>query len=154
MGKWMIKGEIEGVIITPQKIIDVSGGDVLHAMKCDDPGFISFGEAYFSSIEYGAIKAWKRHREMTLNLVVPVGAIRFIMFDDRVVMPSYVFYQDVILSKENYCRLTVPPMIWLGFQSVSKETSILLNISSIPHDPEEVDRKSIEEVDFFWSLEK
>ena len=65
------------LLLTPLKIIPVPGGDVLHAMKYSDKGFTGFGEAYFSTIEPGIIKAWKRHRKMTLNLIVPFGAIRF-----------------------------------------------------------------------------
>ena len=66
-------------LLTPLKIIDVEGGNVLHAIKDTDQGFKKFGEAYFSTIEPGAIKAWKRHRKMTLNLVVPIGKIKFVM---------------------------------------------------------------------------
>ncbi len=36
---------IDGVIVTPLKIINVPGGDVFHALKKDDPGFTDFGEA-------------------------------------------------------------------------------------------------------------
>ena len=71
---------IEDVILTPLKIIDVPGGSVMHAMKKDDLGYSNFGEAYFSEIEPNNIKAWKRHRKMTLNLIVPNGEIRFVLF--------------------------------------------------------------------------
>ena len=64
---------LDGVMITPLKIIQVPGGDVSHGMKISDPGFAGFGEVYFSNIEPGVVKAWKRHRKMTLNLVVTVG---------------------------------------------------------------------------------
>ena len=63
---------IEDVVLTPLKIIDAPDGRVFHAIKNIDPGFDDFGEAYFSEINSKKIKAWKRHREMTLNLVVPV----------------------------------------------------------------------------------
>ncbi len=142
---------IDGVIVTPVKIIDVTGGDVLHAMKCKDFGFAGFGEAYFSTVEQGAIKAWKRHKKMTLNLIVPVGKIRFVMFDERNESSTYGIYEKIVLSLENYCRLTVPPMVWLGFQGISKERAMLLNIASIPHDPNEADGKSVEEIEFDWS---
>ena len=104
---------IEGVIVTPQTIIEVPGGDVLHAMKCHDPGYSGFGEAYFSTIEPGLVKAWKRHREMTLNLVVPMGAIRFVIFDDREGSSSQGAYHEIVISRESYNRLTVPPMVFL-----------------------------------------
>lgn len=146
------KLDIDGVLVTPLKIVDVPGGDVLHAMKCSDPGFVEFGEAYFSSVNTGVIKAWKRHHQMTLNLVVPVGTIRFVIHDDRVDSPSCGVYQEVVLSRQNYCRLTVPPMVWLGFQGLRNSTGLLLNVASILHDPDEADRRSLDEFSFDWSL--
>jgi len=141
---------IEDVMLTPLRIIDTHGGDVLHGMKKGDPGYSGFGEAYFSSIEKGAIKAWKRHRLMTLNLVVPVGAIRFVIFDDRPDSSSKGDLRVITLSREYYYRLTVPPMLWLGFQGVGERDNILLNIADIPHDPTEVDRKDIREIQCNW----
>ena len=140
---------IEGVIITPLKTVNATGGDVLHVVKVGDNGFSSFGEAYFSTIESGAIKAWKRHREMTLNLVVPVGEIKFIIFDDR--NQDKKLFMEVFLSRSNYCRLTVPPMVWMGFQGMGGKSSILLNVASVPHNPEESDRKEVGEIEFNWS---
>ena len=52
-------------------------------MKETSAGYAGFGEAYFSQVDKGAIKAWKRHKKMTLNLLVPVGEIKFVLFDDR-----------------------------------------------------------------------
>ena len=59
---------IEGVMFTPLYIVDTEGGDVLHAMKSSDSGYSGFGEAYFSTVESNAIKGWKLHREMVMNL--------------------------------------------------------------------------------------
>ena len=140
---------IDDVIITPLEIIETFGGNVMHAMKKTDLGYADFGEAYFSEIEKNIVKAWKRHREMTLNLIVPSGKIKFVLFDDR--KGSNNRFQEVIISKENYCRLTVPPMIWVGFKGLSSFKSILLNIASIPHNPKEVDKKEIDKIEFDWS---
>ena len=141
---------IDDVLTIPLNIIDTPGGNILHIMKSNDIGFANFGEAYFSEIEHNMIKAWKRHKEMTLNLVVPVGEIRFVLFDDR--EPTKSQFQEIILSKKNYCRITIPPMIWMGFQGLSNSGSMLLNIANIPHSPEEVDRKKIDEIQFDWSV--
>ena len=138
---------IDGVIITPLDVIDTIGGDVLHGIKSTDQGYSTFGEAYFSQINQGAIKAWKRHKKMTLNLVVPVGKIRFVLFDDR---DNERDFQEVIISKDNYCRLTIPPMVWMGFQGLSSGASTLLNIADIEHDPLEVDNRSVEQIEFNW----
>ena len=139
---------MEGGYVTPLKRIEVKDGDVLHAMKRIDPGFNGFGEAYFSIIKSGLIKAWKRHRQMTLNFVVPVGAVRFVMFDDR--KKSVGCFHEISISPDNYCRLTVPPMVWVGFQGLGKGMNLLLNIADIVHDPMESDRKNIDEIEFNW----
>ena len=136
---------INGVLMTHLKIIDVVDGNVLHAIKNTDAGFNGFGEAYFSTIDPGKIKGWKRHRRMTLNLIVPIGSIRFVIFNDN------LDCQSVILSKENYLRLTIPPMLWMGFQGLSESTSMVLNVASIPHQPDEVDKKDLNEYEYDWS---
>ena len=142
---------IEGVIITPLDVVNTIGGNVLHGMKSTDQGYSGFGEAYFSTVESGAIKGWKRHHLMTLNLMVPVGAIRFVIYDDRQNSSSTNKFQKILLSRcDHYSRLTVPPMVWLGFQGRDKDTNILLNIASIEHSPSEVDRREINEIEFDW----
>lgn len=145
-----IDENVDGVVITPLKEIQVAGGNVLHAMKATDQGYVGFGEAYFSQIEARAIKPWKRHRKMTLNLVVPIGAIRFVIFDDRPNSFTQGKFQQVVLSPGNYSRLTIPPMLWMAFQGISNGVSLLLNIADILHDPSESDRKSIDEIAFVW----
>jgi dTDP-4-dehydrorhamnose 3,5-epimerase len=143
---------IDGVLITTLKVIDVTGGDVLHAMKSADNGYEGFGEAYFSIIKKGIVKCWKLHKEMTLNLVVPEGSVRFILFDERKGSSTFGDFQEVVLSRENYRRLTVPPMVWLGFQGMGEKDSMLLNIANIPHNPNEMLYKKISEIDFDWEV--
>jgi dTDP-4-dehydrorhamnose 3,5-epimerase len=141
---------IKGVLINELKVIETLGGNVMHAMKDSSSGYEGFGEAYFSQIDKSAIKAWKRHTKMTLNLVVPLGKIKFVMFDDR--DTSNTQFQEVIMSKENYYRLTVPPMIWLGFQGLSVGGAMLLNIANIEHSSNEADRLKIEKINYDWSM--
>lgn len=138
---------IDGVLVTPLRIIDTPGGDVMHAMKQSDPGCVGFGEAYFSQVAHGAIKAWKRHRKMTLNLVVPVGEVRFVLYDDQ---EDRQTFQELVLSPSNYCRLTVPPMVWVGFQGLSSKGSVVLNIANLEHDPLEADKQEINQIDYNW----
>ena len=139
-----------GVKLTPLKIIALEVGDVLHGAKISDAGLVGFGEAYFSKIKQGKIKAWKRHREMTLNVVVPVGEIRFVLYDDRTESPARGKFFSVNLSLQNYQRLTIPPMIWMGFKGIGDDLNLLLNIASIPHDPKEADRLDIGSIRYDW----
>ena len=68
---------IEGIFITELKILLSESGSVMHALRDGDSGYNEFGEIYFSTINKNAIKAWKLHKKMTLNLVVPIGKVLF-----------------------------------------------------------------------------
>jgi dTDP-4-dehydrorhamnose 3,5-epimerase len=135
--------EIQGIIVTPLKIIPHSLGNIFHGMKKSDRGYNGFGEIYLSSIKKNKIKAWKKHKKMTLNLIVIKGKIRFVFYDDRKVSKTYGTYSELILSKSNFSRITVPPMIWFGFQGLTNE-NLLINIADLEHNPEEIERLDIE----------
>lgn len=136
------------IIVSPLQRISVTGGDVMHALKFGDPGFVGFGEAYFSAVLDGAVKAWKRHRRMTLNLVVPVGEVRFVFIDDT------AGRREETAGADRYVRLTVPPGIWFGFQGLAHAGSLLLNVADIPHDPTEVDRRPADAFMVQWEKQQ
>jgi len=147
----MLQPNIDGVILTPLRVIPVPGGDVWHGMKRTDAGYAGFGEAYFSTIHERAIKPWKRHLRMTLNLIVLVGEIRFVLRDERPGSASPGQMQSLCLSPGGaYCRLTVPPGIWMAFQGRAAPASILINISDILHDPDEIERLPLDAFIFQW----
>lgn len=130
---------IDGVILTDLKIIPGENGGVMHALKATESSYNGFGEAYFSSVASGKIKGWKQHLKMTLNLVVPVGAIRFVIYDDREDSETYKAFNEFFLgTEEKYSRLTIPPGLWMAFQGFGENLNLLLNIANIPHDPAEV----------------
>jgi len=131
-------------MVTPLKRISVAGGDVLHAIKRSDPGFEDFGEAYFSQVTQGSVKAWKRHLRMTLNLVVPLGAVQFVFVDDQGAM------REEVIGVDRYVRLTVPPGIWFGFRGLTAPYSLLLNVANIPHEPAEIERRKEDAFVFDW----
>ena len=135
---------VNQILITPLKRIRVSGGDVLHGMKCSDSGYVDFGEAYFSIVEAGFIKAWKRHLRMTLNIIVPFGAVFFAFIDEEGKV------REEVIGENRYVRLTVPPGIWFGFKGLDSPYSVLMNVADIPHDPLEVERKTISEMKYNW----
>ena len=136
---------IDGVLITPQKRILNPGGDILHALKRTGTGYVGFGEAYFSIINQDVVKAWKKHMKMNMNIVVPIGKIKFVFFD---ILNNT--YREEVIGSENYNRLTIPSDVWFGFKGLDKQ-NLLLNISDILHDPYEVERKNILEIPFNWS---
>lgn len=140
---------VAGIVVTPLKRVPTPGGDVLHALKRTDDGFRAFGEAYFSIANHGVVKAWKKHRSMTLNLVVPIGRVRFVFIADQDPTPRVE-----IIGESSYARLTVPPGLWFGFQGLAQPSSLVLNVADITHDPDEVDRQPIDAFDYRWDMER
>ena len=140
-----ISSSIEGVIITPLKIIEKDQGNIMHAMKMGDEGYAGFGEAYFTFVKHKVIKGWKKHGLMTLNLIVPIGAVKFVLFDDRKDSPTQGLFFEIILSTLNYQRLTVPPKIWIAFQGIGGQENMVLNLASIMHDPAETEDLNLKE---------
>jgi len=133
---------MEGITLSPLRIIPTAGGQVQHGLKSTDDTFVSFGEAYFSRVDKGAVKGWKRHNRMTLNVVVPAGAIRFVCAKES---ENGLEYFSIILGPEvQYERLTVSPGIWMAFEGIGEGLNMLMNLASIPHDPTEADTLPLE----------
>jgi dTDP-4-dehydrorhamnose 3,5-epimerase len=141
---------IEGVMVTGLKRIPNSKGDIYHAMKSSSQGFAGFGEAYFSAVHPGETKGWKRHRSATLNLIVSVGSVRFVIFDDRIDSMTNGHFLEFIVGENNFARLTVHPGLWVAFQCYSTTGSMLLNISNEEHDPMEADNRDLLSIPFPW----
>ncbi|MDN5067885.1 WxcM-like domain-containing protein [Aliarcobacter butzleri] len=135
---------MDGVVLTPLKQIYHPKGDIFHAMKKSDIGFDGFGEAYFSTINKNNVKGWKKHTKMTLNIVVPVGNIQFVVYNEK----TKEFFSTK-LSHDNYQRLTVKAGLWMAFRGL-EEHNILLNLASIEHDPNEAINIGIEEIKYEW----
>jgi dTDP-4-dehydrorhamnose 3,5-epimerase len=138
----------DNIQITSLKQVAVEGGDVWHAMKNSDAGYSGFGEAYFSWVNPGVVKAWKRHLRMTMNLLVPVGCVRFVFWDGL----SATMREENIGPESRYVRLTIPAGIWFGFQGRSSSPSLVLNLASIIHDPLEVERLDLGALNYDWNL--
>ena len=126
-------------------ILNNVNGSVMHALKKSDSGFRNFGEIYFSNIKYRNIKAWKRHTKMTMNLVVPVGRVKFVFYSEE-----KNIFEEYILGEDNYNRLTVNPLLWFGFQGMDEGKNLVMNIANIEHDPDEVERKNLMDLKYLW----
>ena len=135
----------QSIQLTDEKSIPVEGGNIIHAVKKSSLGFIDFGEAYFSWIKPGAVKAWKQHTKMTLNLTVPVGQVLFVFAKN-----NFSTFEEYMISECKPQRITVPPGVWFGFKGMSNHQSLILSIADIEHDPLEVKRRTGASVDYNW----
>ena len=146
---------IEGGKITKLKQIFDERGKVMHMLRNDSEIFQKFGEIYFSTSYPGVVKAWHRHKEMTLNYAVIYGEIKFVLYDDRNASSTKGQIQEFFISPQNYVLVTVPPMIGNGFKCIGISESIVANCADVPHKANEIDRKQPTDkyIPYNWNIE-
>lgn len=129
---------IQGVKITTLKQIIDERGAVMHFLKGNSVNFKGFGEVYFSKVNGGIVKGWKLHLKAYQNICVPIGQIKFILFDNRQDSETYGRINEFLLDESsNYHLLSFPPNLWYSFKSIDSDYSVLANVSSEIHDPSE-----------------
>ncbi len=128
---------INGVACIDLNIIPQADGAVLHMLRVDASFFTQFGEVYFSEIHPYAVKAWKMHTKQSQRLVVPYGLIKVVLYDTRKQSTTYGLIQEVILGREQYKLLCIPPKIWYGFNNLGENMALICNCTDIAHDPTE-----------------
>ena len=145
---------IDGVIVTHLSQIPDERGTVMHMLKSTDPVFTQFGEIYFSGVYPDVVKAWHIHTKMTLHYAVPIGKIKFVLYDERPNSPTFGEIQELFIGENNYCLVTVPPNVWNGFKGCGTEMALVANCASIPHDPTEISRldPADNHIPYDWAL--
>lgn len=132
---------LQGVRVRPLKRVGDHRGSLLSMLRSDDQSFERFGEIYFSRVEAGAVKAWRRHRRLTSNLAVPWGTLNLVLYDDRAGSQTQGQVMSLVIGEAEYVLVTVPPEIWTGWQCVGESPALLANCATEPHDDGEVDRE-------------
>jgi dTDP-4-dehydrorhamnose 3,5-epimerase len=145
---------IDGVVVSPRRIIPDDRGRVMHVLKATDPEFEKFGEVYFSMVNPGVVKGWHLHKEMVINYAVPSGLIKLVLFDDREGSKTRGELNELYLGDGNYCLVKVPKLVWNGFKGVGVVPALVVNCASIPHDPTEIVRLDPHQshIPYDWSL--
>lgn len=134
--------DIVGVELQELRIIPTEGGPVLHMLRVDSPLYKGFGELYFSEVDPGAVKAWKRHTAQTQLYAVPVGRLKVVMYDDRADSATRGMVREYILGRPDaYRLLRIPPLVWYGFTALGDAPALICNCVDLPHDPQESERK-------------
>lgn len=145
---------MEGVLIKPLKVFSDERGKVMHMLGSDDPLFKQFGEVYFSIVNPGIIKGWKKHSKMTQHFAVPIGNIKLVLYDDRENSSTKGEIQEIFIGIENYQLVRIPPLICYSFKAIGNEFALIANCTDLSHDPNEV--TNIEPFDkripYNWSL--
>lgn len=132
---------IKGVTVTPLKQIHDARGAVFHMVRTDAPHFAGFGEMYFSVVNPGVTKGWKRHSEMVMSLCAVQGRVKLVLMDEAAGVTQEVIFGA---AEADYKLVTVPAGIWTAFSCISSEPAMLANCASILHRPDEAENVDLE----------
>ena len=119
-------------------------GNVLRAYRKNEKKIGKFGEVYLSWINKKSIKGWKMHKKMHMNLIVPIGLVKFVFFKNNK-------FKEIIVGENKYYRIYVPNKIYFAFQNLSKKKSLVINYSNIIHqNTDEIINKNLREISYKW----
>ena len=118
------------------KIINNKKGDILKFISKKSTFFKSFGEVYFTEINYKQTKGWNLHKKNKCFLTVCYGKVIFNFIDGRKKSKSYYKEDMIILDKKNYGLIIVPPGVWFSFKT-TKKLSVVANCLDNPHSDKE-----------------
>ena len=124
---------IEGVSVRKLMVFENELGGVKHMLKKKWPEFNNFGEVYFSTINAGIIKGWKKHDKTILNYAVPLGNVKVVIYDCNENSSSFGEVQEIELGEKNHILLTIPPKVWYSFASLNNDKAMICNLISIEH---------------------
>ena len=144
---------INGVLVKPLKQIIGDRGRILKLMRSDDENFEKFGEVYFSTVPYGAIKDWHTHKKTVLNYAVPYGEVKLVLYDGRKSSPTFGQIEEIYLGEHNYSLVRIPPGVISAFKGLFEPQSFLINCSTEPHSEEDIIRfpPGSSEIPYDWS---
>lgn len=130
---------MEGLQFIPLKQHVDDRGRVMEVLRKDDPHFVDFGQAYFSSIYPNVVKAWHAHSKQHDALTVISGTVRMGFYDSREDSKTKGECVELVTGPYNPTLVIIPPLIYHGFKAISGEEALLMNMPSLPYNREEPD---------------
>ncbi len=135
---------IEGVLITPLKLMPNEKGRLMEVQRADDPHFPGFGQVYVTQSFSGVVKAWYRHAKQIDQLAAISGRIKLVLFDDRAGSKTRGSIAEITLGELAPKLVLIPPGVWHGFQAVGESSALLLHLNSEPFHFETPDEERID----------
>lgn len=142
--------KLDDIKIKNLKTVNNNKGNIFPIHKKDEL-MKGFGEAYFSFIHPGVIKAWHLHNKMTTLYSLVEGDVMCVITKKKSNNKKRLF-KKIRINIQSRKIVKVPPYFWVGFKAIGSKTAIVLNITSLPYLDDkpirlDINNKSIE---FDW----
>jgi len=150
---------IHGVELKKLNLIPDERGFLMEILRCDDPIFERFGQAYITGCKRGFAKAWHYHRLQSDHFVCVLGKALVVLCDTRKDSPTYEKIQEFTLEAPP-CEgsepflIKIPPFIAHGFTALDCEEARILNFPTLPYNHNNPDEFRLpwnsEEISYKW----
>lgn len=115
------------------KVFKDKRGQVIKMINRKDKFFKKFGEIYFSTILPGKIKAWRKHKKNTCNLMLLKGNVVIKLIKNNKII-------TIKLTERKKKLLRINSNIWFGIKNIGKVEGIIVNLIDNIHNDNEVER--------------
>ena len=123
---------IDGVVVTPLKLLPNERGRLMEVQRRDDPAFPGFGQVYVTQSFANVVKAWYRHHAQIDQIAAITGLVKLVLYDDRESSPTKGVVNEIMLGELAPRLVQIPPGIWHGFKAVGEGGAFLLHLNSEP----------------------
>lgn len=124
---------INGVVIKRLNPLKDERGVLMEILRCDDPLFKKFGQAYITTCNPGYVKAWHYHKKQTDNLAVISGNARILIYDCRDDSSTKGISVEIFAGKKNMLLVSIPPGVLHGFENLEDEPCSIINFPTEPY---------------------
>jgi len=136
--------KLDKIKIEKYNVVKNINGIILKILNNKQSNLKFYKDAYFSFVKFNKIKGWKKHTRMTMTLVVPVGKVKFVFYDENK-------FRSIIIGDNRFYKIIVPPNIWFAFKGISKSKNVIFNLANVKHNDKEVVRKKNNEIKYNWN---
>ena len=130
---------IDGVHTRLSRIIVDERGRLAEILRSDSEIFQKFGQVYFTTAHPGVIKAWHYHKIQTDYFFCIKGMAKLVLYDSRKDSPTHKMINEFLTGEKNPMLVVIPPLVYHGFQTISTEESIMINIPTEPYNHDNPD---------------
>ncbi len=146
---------IDGVFEKKLKVITDERGRLSEILRSDDEIFSKFGQVYFTTAYPGVVKAWHYHKIQTDYFCTVRGMTKLVLYDPREKSPTYKLINEFIMGDHNPILITIPPMIYHGFTTISDHEAIMINIPTQPYNHQAPDEYRLDpytnDIPYAWT---
>jgi dTDP-4-dehydrorhamnose 3,5-epimerase len=125
---------IDGVVVTPLRVIPDERGRLMEIVRRDDPFFKGFGQAYLSTVFPGVVKAWHFHKNQTDCFTCVKGMVKVALYDDREGSPTRGLVNEIYSGEHKPCLVVIPKEVHHGWKCVSECEAYVINVPTEPYD--------------------